>query len=70
MAKAKIKPVWIVCAMTGQVLCDDNNVPQEFKSERAAIKQAGKWTQKSADDEAWVFRLTHIVLSSGEYKDV
>jgi hypothetical protein len=58
---SKIKPVWIVCDMEGNVLTDDTGEHREFKTEKAAIKRAKQWIGESADDEAWVYRLSHVV---------
>lgn len=61
-----IKKAWIVCEMDGSVVCDVGGVPQEFKSETAALKRAKEWVLTSSDNEAWVFCLTHVVSRGGD----
>ncbi len=57
-----IKPAWIVCGMDGYVLCGtDASEPQEFSTEARAIKRAREWVANSEDQEAWIFRLSHVV---------
>jgi CheY-like chemotaxis protein len=56
------KATWIVCGMDGYILCDTNrSKPQEFSTEARAIKRAREWVANSEDQEAWIFRLSHIV---------
>lgn len=65
------KKVWIVCAMSGDVLYDDKTQqPAEFKTEAAAIKRAKEHVQEDADEEAWVFALSHIVSRPDVEPDV
>lgn len=60
MAETKVS--WIVCSMDGNVLFDpDKDEAQEFSTEKAAIKRAKEWVGTSEDDEAWVYRLSHVV---------
>jgi hypothetical protein len=57
-----IKRAWIVCGFDGHPLIDEKtDAPAEFKSEAAAIKRAKDWVKTSGDDEAWIFRLSHVV---------
>lgn len=57
-----IKASWIVCSMDGNQICKDCGDPEEFSSEKTAIKRAKLWVQTSGDEEAWVFRLSHVVI--------
>lgn len=56
-----IKKAWVVCSMDGMALCGDDGEVQEFKSEASAIKRAKDWVLTSADDEAWIYCLSHVV---------
>lgn len=63
MAKKDTKAIlatWIVCGMDGNPLYDDDK-PKEFKSAASALKLAKEHVQFSEDDEAWVFKLSHVV---------
>lgn len=58
----KIKATWIVCDMEGQPITDnDTGEVREFTSHGAALKLAKQHVQSSQDDEAWVFKLSHVV---------
>lgn len=60
---------WVVCSMDGMVLCNEKTGdPQEFKTERSALKLAREWVKNSSDEQAWVFRLSHVVSRSDEVK--
>jgi hypothetical protein len=55
--------------MDGSALFADNgNEPQSFSTEKAAIARAEDWVKKSSDNEAWVYKLTHVVSRSSETK--
>lgn len=56
------KTDWIVRSNDGDVLCNDFGRPEEFRSERAAIRRAERWLfTQPPETEAWVYRLSHIV---------
>lgn len=62
MAKTeKIKATWVVCGMDGYILCGATNDPEEFRTEAAALKRAKQHISTHEDDEAWVYRLSHLV---------
>jgi hypothetical protein len=59
---SKIKVVWIVCDMDGTpLLNEDTGIVREFSSHGAALKVAKEHVNTSQDDEAWVFKLSHVV---------
>lgn len=57
----EIKPAWIVCGMDCFPICGPDDQPKEFKSAAAAIKEAKNHVLNHKDDEAWIFRLSHVV---------
>lgn len=56
-----VKAAWVVSSMDLCILCDDHGEPQEFATEKAALKKAKEWVQTSEETEAWVFKLSHLV---------
>lgn len=53
---------WVVCGMDGYPICDDKtDRPKEFKTEKAAVACAKEHVRTSQDDEAWIYRLSHVV---------
>lgn len=56
------KPTWIVCGMDGFPLTNPRtDRAYEFTKHGPAIKLAKEHVRTSQDDEAWVYRLSHIV---------
>jgi hypothetical protein len=55
-----IKPVWIVTNQKNEPLTKEG-VIREFKSERSALAAvADALTQNPDDEEAWVWKLSHV----------
>jgi hypothetical protein len=59
-----IKPAYIVTDMDMVPSSDMNCDTLEFKTERAALKDATKRLEDSqgADAEVWVWRLSHVLM--------